>query len=129
MKTWFSKICWQLISFKFLSFWTSVVLLVVTWLSLEGLFDKSIKTAESLFSKGYITKEAVTAIITHSQTTIYDQALSHLLIFFAALFASIFAIKGVSYYTDSKTTQAVLNKMENNSTEEDLKKFLPKAGQ
>jgi hypothetical protein len=129
MGSWLSKLGWQLISFKFLSFWVGIVLLVGTWLSLSNLFDSSVKTAELLYSKGYITKDGVTSIITHSQTILYDQALSHALIFFAAMFASIFAIKGVSYYTESKTTQAVLNKMNDDSSKEDLKKFLPKAGQ
>lgn len=128
MGSWLSKLGWQLISFKFLSFWVSVTLLVSSWISLDHLLEKSVATAERLYSKGYISKEGVANIVTHSQTILYDQALSHLLIFFAALFASVFAVKGVSYFTDSKTTQAVLNKMNGDTTKEDLKQFLPKAG-
>ena len=95
-KEWFSKIKWQLISFKFLSFWVFILLLVFSLLSLGLMYKYSIVVASDLFKKGYITKENVTTIITHSQTVLFDVSLSHLLLFFGAAIGSVIAIKGVS---------------------------------
>jgi len=125
---WIQKLLWQVISFKFLSFWVSIVLLVLSWVSLGHLYEASTHTAERLYKQGFITKEGATQIITHSQTVLYDQALSHLLLFFAAIFASVFAVKGMSYYTDSVTTKAVINKMPEQTSPDDLKKYLPTSG-
>ena len=128
-KEWINKLKWQLISFKFLSFWTAIVLLVGSWFSLEELHDKSIAVATALYKQGFLTKDNLTTIITHSQTVLYDAALSHILIFSAAVITGILAIKGMSYYTDSKQTSEVIKKLDDNSSSgEDLKKFLPKKG-
>lgn len=127
-KDWFWKIKWQLISFKFQSFWISILLLVASWWSLAALHDKSIHTAEKLFKLKYIDQNSVTNIITHSQTVLFDVALGHILTFSGVILTSIIAIKGVSYYTNHKTTEAVLKKMNGDTTKEDLKRFLPKKG-
>lgn len=127
-KEWLNKLKWQIISFKFLSFWVAIILLVSVWFSLERLHNKSVKVATDLYKADIIEKGSVTTIITHSQTTLYSSALSHILIFAGACITGIFAIKGVSYYTDSKQAQTVINKINGDATKEDLKKFLPKKG-
>lgn len=127
-KDWFNKLKWQLISFKFISFWTAIVLLVCAWISLEHIQDKTVETAKELYKLEYITKDNVANIITHSQTVLYDSALSHILIFAAACITGILTVKGISYYTDGKQTQTVINKMNGDATKEDLKKFLPRRG-
>lgn len=124
---WFAKLKWQLISFKFLSFWVFIVLLVGSWYSLAKIHERAISVAETLFKNKMINQAGVVTIITHSYSVLYDAALSHLLIFFGATIASVIAIKGMSYFTDSQKTRAVISKMES-SNEEDLKKYLPKNG-
>ena len=126
---WLQKVGWQLISFKFLSFWVSVILLVLCWGSLQVIFLQTVDIATTLHKQGYINQDAVKEIITHSLTTLYDSALSHILVFAGVIISGIMTIKGVSYYTDSKQTQAVIHKMNGDATKEDLKKFLPKKGQ
>lgn len=125
-KDWICKIKWQLISFKFIAFWIFTILLTGSGICLALLHSYSIAVARDLYSKGFITKDHLATIITHSQTVLFDIALSHLLIFFGAIMGSIVAIKGVSYWTDSKKTTEIINKTEN---VDDLKKFLPKKGQ
>jgi hypothetical protein len=127
-KDWFCKLKWQFISFKFLAFWTFVVLLAASELGLIYIYKYSIRITTSLFKAGYITKDHVATIITHTQTTLFDIALSHLLVFFGAAIASIIAIKGVSYWTNSKQTSAAIDKVES-IQKEDLKQYLPKKGQ
>lgn len=124
--SWFNKLKWQLISFKFISFWTAIILLVAAWISLDTLQDKTVTTAKELYKQEYITKDNVTTLITHSQTVLYDAALSHILIFAAACITGILAIRGVSYYTDHQERREVIKKLNGDATKEDLKKFLPK---
>lgn len=124
-KLWFKKLKWELISFKFLSFWTLICLLILCWWSLAKLHTNSIEVAKSLKTEGYIEKEAVSALIIHSQTVIYEKALGHVLLFFGTVLVSIIAIKGVSYWTDSNQTAELIKKLDSTSTNEDLKKFLP----
>lgn len=128
-KLWFSKLKWQLISFKFLAFWTVIFMMIGCWRSLGALQERSVVVATELFKKGYITKDHVATIITHSQTVLYDSALSHLLIFCGAILASIITLKGVSYWQEGKTKAAVIQKMNGDATKEDLKQFLPRQGQ
>lgn len=126
--SWANKVFWQIISFKFLSFWCATFLLVSAWFSLQGIFDKYTYTAERLQEEGHITKDGLVTLLTHAQTVMYDSALSHLLIFFAAIFASVFAVKGISYMTEARTTSDVLKRLPDDTSKEDLKQFLPKEG-
>lgn len=125
---WWGKLKWQLISFKFLSFWTCITMLILAWLSLIQLYERSIDVAKDLYKHEYIAKEDVSKIVTHTMTTLFDSALSHILIFAGATLTCIVAVKGVSYYTNSKQTSEVIRKLDGDTTKEDLKKFLPKRG-
>lgn len=125
-RAWFSKIKWQLISFKFLSFWVSIGLLIAAWVSLFNIFEYTVRVAIDLHEKDYISGAELTDIINHSQSIMFNSALSHVLVLSGAILASIVAIRGVSYYTESKTTCEALKKVESNKPKstEDLKKFL-----
>lgn len=127
---WIAKVKWQLISFKFLAFWVFTLLIIFFWYSIERLHNHVVYTAKDLFTGGYIKQADVATIITHSQTVLYDVALSHILLFLGAILASVIAIKGVSYYTDGQKTKAVIDKIgpTEGETAEDLKQFLPKKG-
>ena len=127
---WFAKIKWQLVSFKFISFVVFSIFLALSWVGLAELHSRSILTAERLYKLGYITKDHVSTIITHSQTVLYDIALSHLLLFFGTILTAIIAIKGVSYVTNTKRAVEVMKKLEpESSSKENLKKFLQKPGE
>ena len=126
-KAWFCKLKWHFISFKFLSFWTFIVLLIGSVASLFYVYAYSIKVTSELYKRGLLTKDHVSTIITHVQTTLFDVALSHLLIFFGAAITSVIAIKGVSYWTNAKQTSTAINKVDN-IQKEDLKQYLPKKG-
>jgi len=126
-KAWLSKIRWQLISFKFLSFWAFVIILVGLWFSLESLHVMSIDVAKELYTGQFIDKVQVTTIITTSQEILYNKALSHILTFIGAILAAIIAIKGVSYWTESSTTKEALKKVNGNEdVNNNLRKFLKK---
>lgn len=127
---WFAKIKWQLVSFKCISFVVFSIFLALSWIGLFELHSRSILTAERLYKLGYITKDHVSTIITHSQTVLYDIALSHLLLFFGTILTAIIAIKGVSYVTNTKRAVEVMKKLEpESSSKENLKKFLQKPGE
>lgn len=126
-RAFWGKIKWQLISFKFLSFWTFVFLLVTAWGSLVAIYYKSLKTVKELYVANMITQEQVSQIIINTQNTLFDTALSNILIFSGAILGSIIAIKGVSYWTNSEQVKEVIKKTEMNGSE-DLKQFLPKNG-
>lgn len=127
---WFAKIKWQLVSFKFISFVVFSIFLALSWIGLSELHSRSVITAERLYKLGYITKDHVSTIITHSQTVLYDIALSHLLLFFGTILTAIIAIKGVSYVTNTKRAVEVMKKLEpESSNKENLKKFLQKPGE
>jgi len=128
-KCFWRKLKWQLISFKFLSFWAYTGLLVFFWYSLESLHHHSIEYAQDMFKEKLITSTQVSELINHSQTVLYDTALSHLLLFLGTIITALVAIKGVSYVTEGQRSRTVINKMgENTERNEDLKKFLPKKG-
>jgi hypothetical protein len=129
-KQFWCKLKWQLISFKFLSFWAYTILLIFFWFSLEHLHQQSIMYAKEMFKEKLITSVQVSELINHSQTTLYDTALSHLLLFLGTIVTAILAIKGVSYVTEGQKERSVINKMSSESVEdkENLKKFLPKKG-
>ena len=128
-KLWFKKLKWELISFKFLSFRALVILLILSWFSLSNLHETSIEVAKTLHTEKFIETKDVSGLITHSQTVLYDKALSHLLVFFGAVLAAVIAIKGVSYWTESKQTSEVIKKLNGDTTKDDLKKFLPRRKQ
>lgn len=125
---WLGKLKWQLISFKFLAFWTFIFLLIGAWLSLKVILLEVIERSTALYKLGYLTKEGLATIITHTETVLYDSALSHVLLFSTAVITGILAIKGVSYYTDGKSTSEVIKKLDTGTSNADLKKFLPKQG-
>ena len=127
-KAWFCKLKWQFISFKFLAFWTLLIMLAGSGVGLALVYRYSLKILKELYKSGYLTKDHVSAIIMHTQTTLFDVALSHLLMFFGTAIAAIITIKGVSYWTDSKQTSAAIGKLDT-IQKEDLKQYLPKKGQ
>jgi hypothetical protein len=127
---WFTKIKWQLVSFKFIAFVIFSTFLASSWVGLSILHIRSIQTAERLYKLGYIGKDHVSTIITHSQTVLYDIALSHLLLFFGTILTAIIAIKGVSYVTNTKRVVEAMKKLEPEaSNKENLKQFLQKPGE
>lgn len=125
-KEWFRKLKWQTISFKFLSFFSVLILLVLFWLSLEEVFKRTVSIAKDLKEGGYVTQEGVTEIVTKSQSVLYDSALSHLMVAGAAVLAAIIAIKGVSYFVNGNQINNVVKKMENGNIKDNLSRFLPK---
>ncbi len=130
---WFAKLKWQLISFKFLSFVAVLILLVLTWLSLDRLFLQTVELAKDLKTNGFISEEGVKEIILRSQVILYDNTFSHLMITAGAVLASIIAIKGVSYVVDGNKLKDMSKAIEASSGDtskvlEDLKRFLPKRG-
>ena len=124
-KEWFKKLKWHLISFKFLSFYTVIALLVAAWLSLERMQHKTVMIAKELYKEEYIAKAAVADIIKHSQTVLFDSALNHIAVAASVVLSAIIAIKGVSYVMKSKQTSEVVKKMENGQLAKNLKRFLP----
>jgi hypothetical protein len=128
---WAAKLRWQLISFKFLSFWACIVLLVAVFRCLWDTYFKTINIATELYKQGILTKDNLSSIIISTQAALFDNALAHILLFAGTVLTSIVTIKGVSYVTNARKTAAVINKMDTPTTtaaKEDLKQFLPKAG-
>jgi hypothetical protein len=125
-KKWFRKIKWQLISFKFLSFFGVLSLLVAVWFSLESLFVKTVGIAEELYKKEFITQEGLSDIITKAHSTLYNDALGHLLVAAAAVLTAVIAIKGVTYFTESRQTTEVVKKLHNGELSSNLERFLPR---
>jgi len=127
-KEWFLKFKWNFISFKFQAFWSSIVLFILSGYFICFVYLKSIDVVIFLHEKGYISKESVESIIIHTQSVLYDKALSSLLIFFGTLLTSIIAVKGVHYFSESQKYKAVVDKLKHDGSEEDrdLKKYLPK---
>jgi len=125
-RDYWNKIKWQLISFKFLSFWAYTGLLFFFWRSLDTLHKQSIDYAKEMFKEHLITSAQVSELINHSQTVLFDTALSHLLIFLATILTALIAIKGVSYITDGQKERVIINKMSDNAeSNANLKKYLP----
>ena len=128
-KDFWSKLKWQLISFKFLSFWAYTLLLLFFWYSIEHLHKQTILTSQDMLKNKLITSPQLSDIIKHSQTTLYDVALSHILIFLGTIITAIIAVKGVSYVTQGQKERSIINKLSDNpENNENLKKFLPKKG-
>ena len=128
---WARKIRWQLASFKSLAFWSFIILLITAFRCLWHIYFRTIEASTELYKLGYLTKDGLSNIITHSQTVIFDTALSHVLIFAGTAITAIIAIQGVNYVTDARKTSEVLKKMDTPNTpkgKEDLKAFLPKPG-
>lgn len=123
-KNFWCKFKWQFISFKFLSFWTFIILLIVAGMSLFKIFMVSVAFSKELYTLGFIEKKNVAELIMHSQTVLFDTALSHILLFFGAVIGSIIAIKGVSYWTNSTQKTATIKAITKENI--DLKAFLPK---
>lgn len=123
---WFRKIRWQFISFKVQAFWVFSVCLVASWLHVVHIYKDTVKSAKELFSGGFITQEGVVQMITGAQKTLFETALNHILTFAGVILTGILAIKGFSYFTSSKQTTKVIEKMGDDVSMDDLKQFLPK---
>ena len=128
--SWFSKVKWQIISFKFLAFWVSIGLLVTAWVSIVRTYQYTIDTTTTLYEKKIIDSNQFTAIITHTQDVLFNLALGHVLVLAGAILAGIIALKGVSYYTEGKNTVQALKQLDKPSVPSlrYLKKFLPPNG-
>jgi signal transduction histidine kinase len=123
---WFGKLKWQLISFKFISFCTIILLVVLFWFSLERILFRIIDATMHLKEMEVIEPSAASEIIIKSQAILYDKTISHFALAVTAVLTSIIAIKGVSYVMKAKQTQEVVKKMQNGDLSSNLKKFLPR---
>lgn len=126
-RQWWGKVKWQLISFKFLSFWTFILLSIGSCYWLWLVYFKTIYILEKLVQNNILPKEKLSEIIINIQNILFNTALSNILLFFGTSLASVIAIKGVSYYTNSKNTVEAIKKIDSNpSAKEDLKQFFVK---
>lgn len=116
----------ELLSFKFLSFFTVIFLIVAAWIGLERLFIKTVLIAKSLYLENIIDKDNVTKLITHSQTVLYDSALGHIMLTTGAILSAIIAVKGVAYIMDSKKDTEVLKKLTNGDVSKNISRFVSK---
>lgn len=121
---WFTKLKWQLISFKYVSFFTSLFLLIVGWLAVNNAHNTTVDTVKVLFKEGYIDQAAVASIITHSQTVLYDNVLNHLFVAASVILSAIIAIKGVTEYIAIKQNTEVVKKLDDSAVKDNLKRFL-----
>jgi len=123
---WVLKLKWQLISFKFLSFSVVLYLLVKAWGILHKVYMENVALVESLYEKQVLSKSGASEVLMHTQTVLYDSALSHMLTAVTTILTAIIAIKGVSYFTHSRQLTEVVKKLGNGHVEKNISKFLPR---
>lgn len=125
-KDWLNKVKWQLISFKVMSFIAFFLLLILSWLSLEEVYNDSVQVTERLYERGMIGKEQVVTLLTQSREILYDKALSHILLFIGSIMTAIIAIKGVSYWVSGKQFTDVVKNLEPVHIKEKLEQIIKK---
>jgi hypothetical protein len=125
-KEWGNKLKWNLISFKFLSFYTVIGILLASWYALERIYKETISTAKELHSEGLIDQQGVFELIKHIQTVLFDSAVGHIAVAASVVLSAIIAAKMVSYYSDSRQASEVVKKLENGQLSGNLDRFLPK---
>lgn len=114
---WGNKLKWNLVSFKFLSFFGFITLIVFFWYGLHEALDYIVQSVRDLQSKDQISKESVEKIIVTSITVLYDKTFGHLSIMSAGILIAIIGLKAVAERTDASI-------LKNN--EDKLKEFLSK---
>lgn len=128
--SWFRRIKWLFASFKFLSFFSVLLVSVAFWVGLGVVFDNTVDVVTALHQKGLIDNAHVKDITVKAYDVLYDKAVGHFSVFLTGVLVAIVGAKMVSEYGEGKVRTEVAKEAAKNgkiTNGDDLEKFLPKS--
>lgn len=125
-KSWWAKLKWLVISFRFLAFAAVSGLLIGFWISLINTYKYTINILTVLKNENIIKDQDIPGIIIHFQTVLFDLTVGHVSIAFTAVMTGIIALKGVQFYVKSSENKELLKQANTDQTVENIRKWLPK---